>query len=605
MTKVKRTMGFLQVLIILTAVICLVVVAKESNQSVLSVPIQQEFMGEYSQDGGEWTPLEPKTSISSYEGDVVLRGHFSYEVPEGARLNFYLNHIGFSFFINGELYMLNAVMENGLNPSVCSRNWGYIISPGLTAEDEIVIHLHNPHTFGNKNAFQDFLATMCNTLDSSEILEQYLKPYCLPFKLSGLALLIISFLLLGAAAASFVLKSPVSGKIEKIGLLTFFAGGYLLLDTLDCFYEDGLLVLRTCGHQICMMFFALWFGFCLLDILDGKRKKAAGFAVLISAAADMVFLVLSFIGVTVIYDTELYWCALQVMLCIFYLGMIVWEFVYASRRRRILLALVMLLCGSMLLDLSGVGRNIYSQGTCTKAVFMCLTLLGILRAVKGIIMDHQTSIRMKAMEKELEESRISIMLSQIQPHFLYNVLNTIFHLCEKDAGVAQQAISDFSDYLRMNLKSLDRKTPVSFSKELKHVKTYLNLEKLRFDEELNIRYEIGVTDFELPALTIQPLVENAVKHGICPKEGGGTVTIRTDETADAYIVTVKDDGVGFDTGSIGDDGKCHIGIENVRCRLQAMCRATLVIESTPGKGTTATIRVTKEAADDADYCGRG
>ena len=137
----------------------------------------------------------------------------------------------------------------------------------------------------------------------------------------------------------------------------------------------------------------------------------------------------------------------------------------------------------MMCDFAGVGKNIYSQGTCTKAVFICLTLCCILWLVKRIIIDHQTSVRMKAMEKELEESRISIMLSQIQPHFLYNVLNTIYHLCEKDVDVAQQAVSDFSDYLQMNLKSLDRKFPVPFSKELKHVKTYLNLEKLRFDEE--------------------------------------------------------------------------------------------------------------------------
>lgn len=604
MKTVQKMNGILQALVILAAVVCLFTVSKNSSQAALSMPLFQNFTGEYSQEGGEWLPLDTDTMLSAYDGDVILRGHLEYGVPEGALLNFYLNHIGYSFSINGEPYSLSAVMETGMNSSVCGREWGAVLSPEITAEDTIEIHLHNPHRFGNRLAFREFLDSLCTTSASSEILEKYLEPCCMPFKLAGGGLLILSLLLFGASIASFVLKSTISAGLAKSAFLLLFAGGYLLLDTLDCFFSSGLRVFRTYAGQMSMMLFALWLGFCLLDLLEGKEKKAAGIAVRISAAVDMIFFVLSFTGVIVIYDTELYWMVLQVILCFLYLVLCgrVWKRV--PRGRQMFLISFMLLCISMLLDFAGVAKRTYSQGTCTKAVFVCLTVCGIIRTVKCIINDHQASVRIKGVEKELEESRISIMLSQIQPHFLYNSLNTIYHLCDKDVEAAKRAINDFSEYLRMNLKSLDRKSPVSFQKEMKLVKTYLELEKRRFDEELDIRYEIGPTDFELPALTVQPLVENAVRHGICPKDGGGTVIIRTDETQEYYTVTVTDDGVGFDPESAGEDGKVHIGIENVRRRLQTMCRATLLVESIPGKGTTAMIRIPKEERADADRSGR-
>lgn len=201
-------------------------------------------------------------------------------------------------------------------------------------------------------------------------------------------------------------------------------------------------------------------------------------------------------------------------------------------------------------------------------------------------------------KKELAESRMAIMVSQIQPHFLYNSLNTIYHLCSKDVKVAQSAINDFSEYLRCSLNSVNRVNPVPFDEELKHVKAYLQLEQIRFSEKLKVVYHIETEAFLLPALSIQPLIENAVKHGICPKEEGGTVALSVRECTEWFEVKVSDDGVGFCMGEMKEDGKLHIGIENVRQRLAAMCNAVLIIESIPGQGTTATIRIPKEGIDE-------
>ena len=106
-----------------------------------------------------------------------------------------------------------------------------------------------------------------------------------------------------------------------------------------------------------------------------------------------------------------------------------------------------------------------------------------------------------------------------------------------------------------------------FERELDHLEKYLYIEKLRFADKLNIAYDIQCTDFELPLLSIQPLVENAVKHGVGMKEDGGTVTIATRETDKAYEVIISDDGVGFDTEAKKNDGRSHIGM---MLRLQAL-----------------------------------
>lgn len=212
----------------------------------------------------------------------------------------------------------------------------------------------------------------------------------------------------------------------------------------------------------------------------------------------------------------------------------------------------------------------------------------------GIIKSYiEWEKKLSEQEAELMGGRVSIMLSQIQPHFLYNSLTSIAYLCGKDPDGAKRAINDFADYLRGNMDSLKQKTPVPFEMELKHIKIYLSLEKMRFEEELQITYDIQTMDFRIPSLTIQPLVENAVKHGVGKAPSGGTVVIGTREKEDCYEVIVADNGVGFDVNQQAEDGKNHIGIANVRSRLWEMSRATLDISSEPGKGTTATIMIPK------------
>lgn len=203
----------------------------------------------------------------------------------------------------------------------------------------------------------------------------------------------------------------------------------------------------------------------------------------------------------------------------------------------------------------------------------------------------------KAHENDLiAEQRIKLMMSQIQPHFLYNSLSSISELCETDPKKAQQMTDDFSEYLRYNLTALNTEKLVSFEKQLEQTEIYLKIEKTRFEDRVNAVYEIEATDFEVPTLTVQPLVENAVRHGICKRPEGGTVTIRSFEADHEYVIEISDDGVGFDMESIRADGEAHVGIENVRTRLKYF-GDTLEIKSEPDIGTTATIRVPKKKGE--------
>lgn len=199
----------------------------------------------------------------------------------------------------------------------------------------------------------------------------------------------------------------------------------------------------------------------------------------------------------------------------------------------------------------------------------------------------------KQMEMELSDSRAAIMLSQIQPHFLYNSLLAIQDLCGRDAELAEKTVGEFSKYLRGNLDSLTNKYPIYFEKELEHVKTYISLEKKRFEELLQIEFDIKVMNFLLPALTLQTIVENAIQHGVTKQIDGGKVSIRTYDDENTNYIEVIDNGIGFDTTILNDKGQEHVGIQNVRYRLDAMCSGVLEVQSEIGAGTTVIISIPK------------
>ena len=192
-------------------------------------------------------------------------------------------------------------------------------------------------------------------------------------------------------------------------------------------------------------------------------------------------------------------------------------------------------------------------------------------------------------QKKLEAQRNALMLSQINPHFVYNTLSTIASMCDTSPKQAKYLTIDFSQYLRRNINSLTSEALIPFEQEMEHVACYLKIEKARFRERLNVIYSIQCMDFKVPPLTVQPLVENAIKHGVTERAEGGTVRICTYEEDAYYVIEIIDDGVGFDLQST----RTHVGLENVRSRIAAMCKGELTVKSTLGVGTRVRIEIPK------------
>ena len=594
--KIKKQhlewMGF--ALPLLLALICLVSVTVGNHQAMLAIPMPQEFVGEYSYDGEHWQTLTEESDISALNGDLYLRGSFLWEMAEGWQLNYYRNHIGARIAVNGQQIYQDDILEEAATKtefftSMCARTWAATLVPAISPEDTVEIYLHNPHIYGNESAYRDFLTTLCSDPVEWSILELNLASYGEGFRILGLFLASASLMLLGAAIAAAIVRIPVSGILLKLGLLTLFAGGYIAFDTIDVSYWNDLNVLNTYASQLCMMLAA----FCLChfvgDSLTGKKQRAAKIAVRLSALMNSVLVVLSFVGVMVIYDTLLYWATMQSVLCVLFMVLCVMEALSKGAKRLVPVS-AFVLFAAIVLDIAGVGSNIVWRAPCAKIAFAALFVVHIVMAAKGVVTNYRASVRAAKLEKELEDSRIAIMLSQIKPHFLYNVLNAIYHLYRKEPEIAQEAVSSFAEYLRCNMLSIEKSEPIPFSEEYQHIQTYLSLEQIRFRDKLDVVYDVEVTDFKLPPLTVEPLVENAVKHGVTKKRGGGIVTISTHRTKDSVQITVADTGVGFVTEHYMDDGKPHVGIRNVRERLENMVGGSLSITSSEN-GTVAVVTI--------------
>jgi LytS/YehU family sensor histidine kinase len=187
------------------------------------------------------------------------------------------------------------------------------------------------------------------------------------------------------------------------------------------------------------------------------------------------------------------------------------------------------------------------------------------------------------------------MLSQIQPHFLYNALNTIKYLVRRDTEMAEKAIVEFSLYLRGNMDSLTQKKPIPFRTELSHIRHYCEIEKMRFGKKLEIEYDIETDDFYVPTLSIQPLVENSIKHGVTKKPEGGTVTIHTYQDENNFYVNITDDGVGFDPNRPLSSERSHVGFKNIKNRLETMLGAKIEVSSVVNEGTNTLVTLPKKS----------
>ncbi|WP_310605154.1 sensor histidine kinase [Anaerosporobacter sp.] len=385
-------------------------------------------------------------------------------------------------------------------------------------------------------------------------------------------LLVSNILVLLSDATAISLKgntSFVAGVFIRIANFCVYSFGYLILAVFAVYLMSFLGTKTPVSHTLTK----LVCGGCAIAVL----------LVVISQFNHMYY---RFDENNVYIRGEWFWLS-QVLpiLCMLLNSVVIFRF-----RRFLDLREKMFLSAYIVLPIMAMVIQIMVYGL---ALLYIVTSLSVFLIYLGIQVDQGQQAKQK--EAELTEAYISVMLSQMQPHFLYNSLASIEYLCHiGESDQAATAVRDFSKYLRGNMESVTNKKCIPFEKELQHTNLYLSLEKRRFDDLIQTSYDIQVMNFALPPLTLQPIVENAVKHGITKRKNGGLITIHTKEDESFWHILVTDTGIGFDINAELEDGRTHVGIANVRSRLKMLCDGQLIIESTPDVGTTAIILIPKK-----------
>lgn len=552
------------------------------------------IIGEYSTDGETWYKMQSSDDfVNDNYKTVTFRGKLSQDVPKNQYLIISMCDVWVELKVNGEIVAANHY-DTEASTITPGNSIAYVSADDIPDNAEIELTISNPYTvFAGFNPIGDTLDNL--TVGNKDTLHNdLLKNNTLAILVS----LVICFLGLFAFTLAGLLWKNLMYRNIALALIAITGGIFVLTDSIYTY-----LPLWIDNPVLCMVFdefatYLLPIAAFLYVQVNVEDKRCKGYMTVLTAVSILLTMAAAFLqlfGVMDIIKSQIFVFPFILLGSVGSIICLIYETFKLKRKnsRAVLISLCPLVAAGLIDFINSL------TGFAPDRVFIRLGLL-ITVVIQIYLLfretrEHQKELlRYQKMQNEILQMRVSIMVSQIQPHFLYNSLTSIAQLCEKNPSKAKKATIEFSEYLRRNMNSLKEQAPVPFESELKHLETYLSLEKMRFGDELNVEYDIETTNFLIPSLTVQPLVENSVKHGVGMKEDGGTVTIATREFEDRYEVIVSDDGVGFDTTKKPNDGRAHVGMENVRNRLKTMCNALLNIESTVGKGTVATITIPKE-----------
>ncbi len=577
-----------------------------SLQAAPALIAQVRFDGEYRIEGGEWQKIVEGEHIPATKGDVTLRGNFHMFDPEGGYVGiyrgdlpiaFYTDHINLTVYETGfEPFVID--MENPLyGNSVCGEGWTACFFTS-ESEEPVEILVHNPHRFGNETAIDEMLSSLAfwtgiefekGVLSSGE-----------PQRNTGMLLMLVSLVFLGIALFSSLIHIKSNRIIWLLGLVVLFAGFYIAYSAAGVSFWSESIVSNTTVLGFSMMFYMLFVSISISYFFKGT-KKVGRLTVVLLAVANAVFLLLPIVSAVFFYDIWLWWVAVQLLGNIVLLLCLIKEFIKAEKKERWLYIAASLPLLAFAADAVGTWLGAWQGGVVSQYVFVALFAVAMVMVLK--LIPHSINAATKAKELEMEkivlnaelaESRISTMMSQTRPHFIYNTLGSIEQLCKLDPPKAGDLVHNFAKYLRGNFGELDNPKPILMSQEMEHVHHYISIENVRFPD-MTFTFEMNSEDFHIPALTVQPIVENAIKHGLMKLSKGGTIHVVSYETDAEYCISVVDDGVGFDTGVLIDERK-HVGLRNIRERLKVMVNGKLEIESTVGVGTRVLVTIPKEVS---------
>lgn len=592
-SRLKRTKYMIIILVILIAAGFLTTIIKtnHSSQALTAFLLPIRFVGEYSLGDEPWRELTPVSKLPADDRELRLRGHFDIDFTLDEVMFLYLDHTDVIIKVNGQEMVNTFMPTERMAEDFCGVYWYECLMQGVTKDDYIEIMLHCAHDFGHNNAYHDFVDRFYTA--PAYFLRGVILQMGTMSRMMALMGVVLSLLILGFSLAFSRMGFSSGGKLTILGLSSLLMSGYIALDTPDVALWSEVILTNTSGLHLCMMLAALGFGFFIMDVFEHEKKRVAMIALYAMAIFDGAVILLSGGRVIRICSMLLPWVIMQSIVSIVLLAYMLKALLSASMEKdNHLLVVCVVMQALILLDLAGTLLGWKHAGVFSKTGFFLLLLVFLVWTMYSVPEKYRQAMRANQLEAELEESHIALLVTQIHPHFLFNSLSAIRHLCRTRPELAWEALGDFATYLRANTDALTSTKLIPFSQELRHIQSYLKLEKLRMDERLSIVYDIQEEDFLLPPLTVQPLIENAVKHGIFYARNGGTVRLATFKQGGAVVIEISDDGVGFNMEeNFNADDRVYVGIHNVQTRLSKMLRAQMTVKSEMGKGTTVTIRI--------------
>ena len=573
-----------------------------SRQATSAIMAQVRFEGEYRIADGPWQKIVDGEHIPSTKGDVTLRGNFHMLAPDGEYVGIYdgdipialyTDHINITIY-DGENEPDVIEVENPLFGVVaCGINW---TAHTFSNVEPIELLIHNPHRIGNENAIDELLSNMAlwanidfekGVLDSGESQRNM-----------GLFFVLVALALLGIALFSTLIHIKNSPLLWLFGLVILFAGIYFIYSARGVSFWSESVVTNTIAVGTSIMLYMLFLSMVIVYFLTFS-KKVGMIAVTCLSVTDALFIALPMITDLHLYGILCYWIVVQLIVNTILLGCVIKDCSCKKNKNNWGYIGAFLPLIAFGVDVVMTANGNWKGGVLSRYTFVALFVAAMVVVLRIIPRGINDAVRAKELETEktalhaqLTESRISTMMSQIRPHFIYNTLGSIEQLCDIDPEKAGELVHNFAKYLRGNFGELDNPRPILMSQEMEHVQYYISIESVRFPD-MTFLFEMNSDDFHIPALTIQPIVENAIKHGLMKLSKGGTIRVESYETDTHYCVSVEDNGMGFDTNELLDERK-HIGIHNIRERLKAMVDGSLEIESTVGVGTKVLITIPKE-----------
>ncbi|MEE0931371.1 MAG: histidine kinase [Acutalibacteraceae bacterium] len=542
-------------------------------------------------------PDNKKINLNNAEvNNIMFIIKFNKEIKSGQQINLFMNNVTADIYKNGNKIFSYGYEKN--YPDIvqsAGKEWIGFISPGITESDTIAIKLKGCNSKIHTSYINKFLDNIIQG-NEYDLLTTQLEKNTITL-ISSILVFIMGFVLIVVMFTLKIMKSPVQIGDLSCGLLMISGSISLFMnyDYITLIFRNAFLVnIFDFLNHIFLIYFLLVY--LRLYIKGNAIKKAMQTFINIWVFVILTFFILQITGVLDYINFENCISLSSILIVLFTMLFLCIDYnKLTTPHSRIIISTGIILTISLLIELLGKSATGYYLGYIFNIGLIIFSftqfLVIMIIAKRSIVQASKADI----MENELLQSKISVMLSQIQPHFLYNTLVVIRQLCDINPKIAKEAITEFASYLRGNLDSLTLNTTISFEKEMEHVENYISLEKKRFGDKINIEYDIEATEFEVPSLTIQTVVENAIRHGITKRKEGGTVTIKTYELLDSFTVEIRDNGVGVDLTRPPEhnDNRSHVGIDNAKKRIESMCNGTLIMNSTPSIGTLVLMTIPK------------